>query len=315
MGSKVAQDNRPLAVKTPLPGKDTLILTGFSGSEGISQLYNYRLDTVCENADLDKVKFEVLLGKEITVELELPGSTSPREKKRFYSGICSRVVQGQQDSNFTAFSLEIVPRLWLLTRRARSRVFYQPHDKNTVPEIVKAVLKEHGIDDSNSSFKLQGTFEPREYCVQYRETDFNFVSRLLEEEGIYYFFVHGNQSHQIVFANSPDSHPAVSPATANFAPSTGAVQSQDLVLSWEKSQQLRSAKYALRDYHFQKPDEDFPESDPIQNSVTAGTKTHDLTAGGSPNLEIYDGFGDFAHRFDGVDAGGEGSLRRHRQDQ
>ena len=98
---------------------------------------------------------------------------------------------------FTEYTLEIVPQFWLLTRRAQSRIFQHV----SVPEILKKVLE--GID---VTFELQGTFYPRDYCVQYRETDFNFACRLMEEEGIYFFFKHTASSHQMVVANTPSSH-------------------------------------------------------------------------------------------------------------
>jgi type VI secretion system secreted protein VgrG len=92
----------------------------------------------------------------------------------------------------------MVPQFWLLTRRAQSRIFQQI----TVPDILRKVLE--GLD---VVYEIQGTFPKRDYCVQYRETDFNFASRLMEEEGIYYFFKHLDGGHKMVLANSPQSHP------------------------------------------------------------------------------------------------------------
>src|SRR5205823_6132971 len=98
---------------------------------------------------------------------------------RYFNGISSRISQGPRDNTFTEYRIEIVPRFWLLTLRAQSRIFQQI----AVPDILKKVLA--GLD---VSYELRGKYDPRDYCVQYRETDFNFASRLMEEEGIYYFF-------------------------------------------------------------------------------------------------------------------------------
>src|SRR5262249_3348616 len=116
----------------------------------------------------------------------------------FFSGIVSRVSQGEQDAELTAYRVEMVPQFWLLTRRAQSRIFQHL----TVPDILKKVL--HGLD---VSYEIQGAFQPRDYCVQYRETDFNFACRLMEEEGIYFFFKHAADGHKLVLANAPVGHP------------------------------------------------------------------------------------------------------------
>src|SRR5262249_3604994 len=107
------QTGRPLTVKTPL-GEDVLLLTGLSGYEAISQLYQFQLDLVAENDQ--KIPFEKLLGQEITVELLLP----KKGDKRHFSGICNRVGQGERDVIFTIYRLEIVPQFWFLTRKSQS---------------------------------------------------------------------------------------------------------------------------------------------------------------------------------------------------
>src|SRR5205085_5694418 len=98
---------------------------------------------------------------------------------------------------FTSYSAEVVPKLWLLTHQARSRIFQQ----KSVPDILKQVFQGFDCD-----FELRSTYEPREYCVQYRETDFNFASRLMEDEGIFYFFKHTKGGHKMVVADTPQSH-------------------------------------------------------------------------------------------------------------
>src|SRR5262249_4946623 len=149
-------------------------------------------DLLAENGT--DVPFDKLLGQAVVIRVEVPSAM----QQRYFHGVCSRVSQGESDDNFTAYRLEIVPQLWLLTRRAQSRIFQH----KSVPEILKAVLQGLTV-----AFELQGTFHARDYCVQYRESDFAFASRLMEEEGIYYFFKHTAKGHTMVVANTPQSHP------------------------------------------------------------------------------------------------------------
>src|SRR4029077_781821 len=134
---------------------------GFNGHEGISQLFRFELDLLAENTTT--IAFDQLLGQTVTVDLELPGG-----KKRHFSGIVSRFTEGMRDTRFTAYRAEVVPRFWLWSRRLQSRIFQHA----TIPEILKQVL-----DGLDVSYEISGTFHPRDYCVQYRESDYAFASR------------------------------------------------------------------------------------------------------------------------------------------
>ncbi|HMF49005.1 MAG TPA: type VI secretion system tip protein VgrG, partial [Candidatus Saccharimonadales bacterium] len=165
------QQNRAMEVTTPL-GKDKLLLVGFTGQESVSRLFSFNLALIAENNT--DVAFDKLLGQKITIRLDLL-----EREKRFFNGICNRISQGERGEVFTSYRMEIVPQLWVLTKRAQSRIFQQM----SVPDILKKVL-----DGLDVAYEIQGTFHPRDFCVQYRETDFNFASRLMEEEGMFYFF-------------------------------------------------------------------------------------------------------------------------------
>jgi type VI secretion system secreted protein VgrG len=281
------QANRPMKVTTPL-GPDTLLLIGFTGQEGLSQLFHYQLDLLAENSK--DIAFDKLLGQPITVSLNLPGG-----KTRSFAGICSSLAQGARDTTFTSYRLEMVPAFWLLTRKAQSRIFQQI----SVPDILKKVL-----DGLDVTWEIQGTFEKRDYCVQYRETDFNFASRLMEEEGIYYFFKHEG-GHKMVVANTPQSHPDMPFASKLiFDAETGGNRPEDRVYSWEKVQELRSGKYTLWDHTFEKPHKHLDADKTILPSVAAGKVTHKQALGTNSKLELYDFPGEYAQRFDGVDKGG-----------
>jgi type VI secretion system secreted protein VgrG len=282
------QETRPMAVTTPL-GKDVLLLVGFAGQEAISHLFDFQLDLIAENKT--DISFDQLLGQKIAIGLKLPDG-----KERYFSGICSRFSQGQRDETFTHYRMEVVPQFWLLTRRVQSRIFQHM----SVPDILKKVLT--GLD---FAFELHGTFQPRDYCVQYRESDFAFASRLMEEEGIYYFFKHSADGHKMVLANSPQSHADVPGATqVIYEEVIGGNRPEDRVHEWEVSQEIRPGKYTLWDHCFELPGKHLEADRMILDKVQVGMVNHALKVGGNDKLEIYDYPGGYAERFDGISPGG-----------
>lgn len=282
------QANRPMEVTTPL-GTDVLLITGFSAHEEISQLFEFHVDVLAQNSA--EVAFDKLLGQKVTVRLDMPGG-----KKRFFNGVCSRVTQGKRDNVFTAHRLVLVPQFWLLTKRAQSRIFQHI----SVPDILKKVLE--GLD---VSYEIQGTFPSRDYCVQYRETDFNFASRLMEEEGIYYYFKHAADSHKMVLANTPQSHSDLPEANKIiFEQVLGGKRKEDRIYDWAKVQELRSGKYTLWDHCFELPHKHLAADKTIANDVQVGSVAHKQKLGANDKLEIYDYPGEYAQRFDGITQGG-----------
>ncbi len=285
MPATYTQENRPMRATTPL-GKDALLLVGLSGTEAISQLFNFHLDFVAPNQT--EVLFEKLLGQKVTVEFAVP--------KRHFSGIVNRISEGERDENFTSYHLEIVPQFWLLTRRAQSRIFQHI----SVPDILRKVLTGLDVD-----YQIQGSFPERDYCVQYRETDFNFASRLMEEEGIFYFFKHTESGHTMVVGNTTLCHPELSEGSPIIYENIlGGTRKEDRIYDWAKVQELRSGKYLLWDHCFELPHKHLEADKDTQISVAAGTVTHQLKVGGNDKLELYDYPGEYAQRFDGVNAGG-----------
>ncbi len=294
MGTKYSQAALPLGVTTPL-GADALLLETLHGHEALSQPFHFRLGLLALKTTT--VPFDKLLGQSSTVRMDLPDN-----QKRYFNGMISRVTQGRElrgveaDVTFVEYRIELVPQFWLLAHRSQSRVFQQM----TVPDILKKVLT--GI---STSFQIQGTFQPRDYCVQYRETDFQFASRLMEDEGIYYYFKHSDGSHQMVLSNTPQSHEDI-PGTAKvpYEDLNRPSRSNERVAAWEKSQDFRAGKVTLRDHSFEKPDTNYEAIRPVTESVQSGTVTHKLKVGGNDQYELYDFPGGYAARFDGVDPGG-----------
>ena len=289
MDAIFTQEKRILKLTTPL-GADVLLLVGLSGQEAISSPFQFHLDLLAENRR--DINFDQLLGKKAAIEVKMPNGNS-----RYFSGHLNSFSEGARDQRFTRYRAEMVPQFWFLTRIAQSRIFQHV----TVPDILKKVL--HGLD---VSYELKGTYQPRDYCVQYRESDFNFASRLMEEEGIYYFFKHTADSHKMVLADTPQSH--VDLGKIPYEELGGGTRNEERIHRWEKTQDLRSGKYTLWDHCFELPHKHLEAEKVVMDSVSVGGVTHKLKVGGNDKFEIYDYPGGYAQRFDGVDAGGGDSA-------
>ena len=292
------QKHRPLQVTTPL-GEESLLVTAFRGGEQLSRLFSFELDLIAHNSTV--IDFSKLVGNEISLRVATPGQDGATDW-RYVCGICACFSQGNRNEEFTSYSAEVVPKVWLLTRRAQSRIFQQ----KSVPDILKEVLGGFDYD-----LQLRGQYEPREYCVQYRETDFDFASRLMEEEGIYYFFQHHKGGHKMVIADTSLGHLDV-PGLTNpkYKVVEGGAPQGDHIFAWRKSQALRASKYSLWDHSFQQPTQNLEAKASIMPSVKAGSILHQLNGQANAPLEIYDFPGGYALRFDGVSpSGGDQSQR------
>jgi type VI secretion system secreted protein VgrG len=302
-----SQKGRSVRVKTPL-GDDVLLLEAFTGREAVSQLFHFELDLLAPSTKA--IAFDSLLGQSVTLCVE-PWAGKPR----FINGIVNRLTEGAQlcgsqgDSTFIRYHAELVPKLWLLTCRRQSRIFQQL----TVPDILKKVLA--GVD---VSWQIQGSFEPRDYCVQYAETDLDFASRLMEEEGICYYFKHQDGSHTLVVSDQGSLCTAV-PGDSSIVYETaeGGLREEGRVVAWQKSQAVRPGKVTLWDSCFELPGKNLEAKQAVPDSAQAGTVTHKLKLASSDQLELYDFPGDYAKRFDGIAPGGgdrAGDLQKIFQD-
>jgi type VI secretion system secreted protein VgrG len=254
-------------------GADELLLQGYDGQEGVSRIFHFDLRMHSENRS---IKFDDIVGKNATIRVVLPDG-----KERFINGIINSFTQGgttpleggTTPKIFAHYHATLVPWLWLLTRTSDCRIF----QNLSVPEIIEKIFKEYGLSDFKN--RLQGSFEPREYCVQYRETDFNFVSRLMEEEGIFYFFEHEKDKHTLVLANSPNEFkPNPLQAAVSYKSLIGEQAADDVITEWSQSQEVRPGQYTLNDFNFEKP----------QLDLSAGISGKD-----ERKLEIYDYPGEY----------------------
>ena len=289
----ITQDGRLLNITTPL-GPDHLLLERFTAREAISELFHITAELLHEEESADLVPHVVdptrILGQPVTIRIKTDDGT-----KRELSGMVSRFAQHNRDRRFTYYNIEIVPHVWLLTQKSQSRIFQQ----KSVPDILKTVFT-----GFQTKYELQGTFEPRNYCVQYRETDFAFASRLMEEEGIFYFFEHSEGKHTMVFANTAQSNtecPSKSTAAFSIHPE-GPTEFVGAIASFATEYRIQTGKVTLWDHNFQLPTNDLSHEKPSRYSY-----------GDNQKLEMYDFPGGYARKFDGIDkAGGEqgGELQK-----
>jgi type VI secretion system secreted protein VgrG len=272
-----SQENRLISLDTPL-GTDVLLLAGFSGHEAISRLFSFHLDLLTEQGPID---FNSIIGKNVTISL-----TQSDDTPRYFNGMVSRFALSGADKVFMHYQMEIVPWTWMLTRYADCKIF---HNK-AVGDIIQQIFSDRKFTDFKVS--LSSSYTPMEYCVQYRETDFNFISRLMEHYGIFYFFEHEQGKHTMVIADSASIHqscPGFDSAGFNLA--TGGLDADDVVNSWNLEQELRSGMYTLTDYYFETP---------TANLVASESTVFDV--GGNSGFEIFDYPGTYTTRGDGTSA-------------
>lgn len=232
----------PITFTCPLPADD-LRFESMTASLGISALDAIEVTLVSSKPD---IAAEKLLGEKAGVEFLLREGA-----KRHVNGVVARFGMGKSGRGRSyRYHATIRPWLWFLTRTSDCRIFQDM----TVPEIVEKVFGDHGAI-ANFEFKLFGSYRKRTYCVQYRESDYQFVARLLEEEGIYWFFEHGEGAHKLVLVDDIGAlGPAAGAETLQFHALTGSAPPDvDYVSGWTASREVRTGKYALTSYDFERP--------------------------------------------------------------
>ncbi|HEX8984094.1 MAG TPA: type VI secretion system tip protein VgrG [Bryobacteraceae bacterium] len=275
MGPWLEKD-RLLLLDTPL-GENKLLLHAFSGSEAISEPFHFHLNLRSEDHN---IKFDDIVGQKITFGVKLY-----EDRERYFNGYVRHFAQLSPDERFAVYEAEIVPWLWFLTRAADCRIF----QNMTVPDIVRKVFETLGFNDFE--FQLSGTYDTWDYCVQYRETAFNFVSRLLEQEGIFYFFRHEKQKHVLVLGDAATVYkpcPGHAKVMYERTQGSGAKAHEDVVLDWRFEHDYRSGKSALTDYNFETP----------ATSLLANIDSS-INQGGNSRFELFDFPGEYEKRNQG----------------
>jgi type VI secretion system secreted protein VgrG len=271
------QKNRLIRVKCSKLGDDDLLLRSFTGHEGISRLFHFDLVMLSTNKSIN---FDSVVGQPATITLIHQDGSS-----RFINGIFSTftlggtlvVDQGGKPVTFVEYFATLVPALWLLTRQSDCRIFQELNSLDILDKIIsKDSYKAANITVSR---RVDKPPDKREYCVQYRETDFNFISRLLEEDGIFYYFKHTEKQHVLVVGNLP-SHFAE--CELDKEASFGLDPKRIPVTEWTNEQEIRPGKYVLKDFNFEDPNVDLT-SDPAEGND-------------SRKLEIYDYPGEYTKK-------------------
>jgi len=262
-------------------GDEQLLFRRMLGKEELGRLPEYRLE-LTRAQKLEPVSPTALLGTQATVKL-----LRSHEQYRYINGWITSVELGGAVGRFDIYHVVVRPWLWHLTLGADCRIF---QDKNAL-QIIQAVFGDYSSAQFDTT-RLTGTTRTRPYCVQYRESDFAFVSRLMEEEGIWYYFRHSDGQHTLVLANSASGHVALPESTLAWSHvQTDDQTREDVVTQWRLTQQLRSLKFTHDDYDHEAPATRLEKSD----KRTVGYPTHG-------DLEVYDWPGTYAWPGDSANA-------------
>ena len=247
----------PQAVTVTSPsGVSALVFRSLRAREELGRLFEFEVELFSEDPAINLAN---VVGQNLTITAEFTD-----ERERHFNGdvVQFRQFTQQIDKYFSYFAV-LRPRLWFLGLTSDCKIF----QNQSAPEIIKAILDEHGITDVTRS--LSRTYTAREYCVQYNESDLDFISRLMEEEGIYYYFTHASGKHTLVLSDSLSAHSAIAGTSTVPYMVKKEGYSHDIVHDWKMMQQAASGKFAHTDYDFTKP-----RADLKSQSVISRTHAH-----------------------------------------
>jgi len=273
MADTPKQTQRVAVLTTPL-GADVLNAVRFDGAEGISELFEFSIEAVGEGGPVD---FNAAIGQNCTLSLE--GKTVKRE----FCGVLTEAYHLEASASLMTYRLVLRPWLWLLSRTTDCRIF---HEMST-PDIIQQIFNDGGFNDY--TLRLTESYPPREYCVQYRETNLDFVCRMMEEDGIYFYFEHEKGKHTLVLADAQSSHnPIPGLASLMYLPRVVTGRSDvESVYEIITHRSLQSGEVILNDYDYEKP-----SAKMTANRANATGHTHD-------QLSLYDYPGRYGETSDG----------------
>ncbi|SEW01624.1 type VI secretion system tip protein TssI/VgrG [Luteibacter sp. 329MFSha] len=250
---------------------DTLRFASMTATEELGRLFAFRIEAISKNAQVD---LRALLGTSMTVTLK-----TPQGYTRHFHGIAVEAEQGGfvaiDNVRYAVYALTVRPKPWLLRQTSDCRIY----KGKSVPQIVREVLAEFGYSDVRLS--LTGNYTAREYCVQYRESYFDFISRLMEQEGIYYYFTHAQGSHTMVLADALGAHaPVPGFESIPYAPPTErGHRVKASITEWTSALSVNPTRVRLDDYDYQRPKASLLANE----QVTDAADVHSVSG-----LEIYD---------------------------
>lgn len=245
---QLSQEHRIISISSPLK-KDELLLTSFQGSEYISRLFEFKLEVLSSNLVLEPEK---LVGEVVTATIQ-------NNQERLFSGYVSHFSFGEiKADNLRQYKLTIVPWLWFLTKSHNQRIFQEMNTK----DIVSKVFKDLGFNDFK--FLAQGG-KTREYCVQYGESDFDFVSRLLEEEGIAYYFKHEKNKQKLILVDKKNAYEYCDEKEVTYSKGK---HTESQINLWEHHYEFRKGEWSINDYNFKEPNKNLVVSSKTKNKFT-----------------------------------------------
>lgn len=253
--SLIVQEARRLSVATPLDF-DALLIRGFRGTEGLSRLYRFDVELLLDRHDglHHQRSLDDLLGNDMTITVQ---PEEGEEGPRHLHGIVRSLRRAGATERFVFYHAEVVPSLWRLTLSSDCRVY----QGRTAPQIVLEVLAAQGIEHVRS--ELTRDYPRWDTCVQYNETHLDFLSRLMEHEGVHYFFRHEEGRHTLVLADAPSSYkPCPGLGALHFDIDQERGEPGATVTSWETEHALISGVLATRDFHFEMPDHPLETHEP-----------------------------------------------------
>lgn len=259
------QGQRIASITTPF-GPD-VVLRRMVATEQLGRPFEYVLDLLSTR----EIDAEKLLGEPVTVTLEMERDGPPR----YFNGIVCRVEVVDLHDRYYGYRAVARPTLGLLDKEADCRVF----EKMTVPDIINKMLTSVG---ALVETKTSGTYERREYCIQYRETDLDFISRLMEQEGIYYYFTHEMGKHSVVLADAIGAHSAFMDCReiAYLSPENSPAFGLGHIFNWKTTSELQSGRYKHSDFNFEKPKDNIPTAQrKLRSHSHAGYQIYDYPGG------------------------------------
>jgi type VI secretion system secreted protein VgrG len=275
------QSNRIGQLKTPLGG-DALVLTGFSGTEGLSELFTFEVDAMSSTKNLN---FDESIGKACTVSLQTIGYPD-----RYFVGLLTEATSFDESASLSDqeyhYHLTLRPWLWLLSKRTNSRIF----SRQTAPDIISTIFREYGASAEFQN-KLTKSYPPIEYCVQHRETDLAFVCRLMETYGISYHFNFSDGHHKLILGDGSSAYDKVPGGSRPYIPiASNQNRTSEHLFEWLPKRHFATGKSTLNDYDFTKPSANL-----VAQSVSGGASYEHgrleryVHPGGVPYVEQGDG--------------------------
>ncbi len=263
--AELAQDGRIMKLTTPV-GADVLVVTRAKLTERISSPFEFVYEAIAEETEAPQVQPDRLVGEPACLRVSVSDNYEAGPF-RYFDGVVRRFVKTHATARYHHYRLEVVPWFWFLRLKSNCRIF----QAKTVPEIVQVIFDEaKAVFPRSVKYRLalSGSYTAADYCIQYRESDFDFVSRLLEQEGIHYYFDHSEDEHCLVLGDSPSAN-VDCPEVPNieYVDGSGLFEEYGHVITWEPGWELHTGKTVVRDHNFHLPANLLESEQPTKSEI------------------------------------------------